>query len=89
MFKKRWFSHVIRDMLTLRYGTKADFMYAGRLNSNQLNRYMSFMLSNGLMEEHRNGGNGAHYRVTTHGEKALGKLHDIIVMLGIDDDAKS
>jgi len=89
LIKKRWFSHVIRDMLALRYGTKTDFMYAGRLNSRQLNRYMSFMVSNGLMEEHRNGGNGARYQVTAHGEEALGKLHNIMELLGMDDEVTS
>ncbi len=61
-------------------------MYVGRINSHQLNRYLDFLLSNGLLEETTSRRSAPIYQVTPHGEKALAKLQEIIDMLGVDDN---
>ena len=76
-------------MLAVGFGTKTDFMYAGRLNSQQLNRYMAFMLGNGLLDEAPSEGNSTLYRISPRGEKALSKLQEIMGLLGLGADADS
>jgi len=63
-------------------------MYAGQVNSQQLNKYMGFLLSNSLLEETASESKSATYQVTPHGGKALATLQEIIGLLGVDKDAR-
>jgi predicted transcriptional regulator len=83
--RRRWFFQVIRDMLAVGSGTKTDIMYAGRVNSQQLKRYLTFLVSNGLMAEATPMGSRTEYTTTEHGKDALSKLQEIIGMLGVDE----
>ena len=85
MPRRRWFFQVVRDMLVVGSGTKTDFMYAGRINSQQLTRYLDFLLSNGLVAQSDSVGNSSTYTTTTRGHEALHKLQEIIDMLGVDE----
>ena len=86
MPRRRWFFQVLRDMMAIGAGTEADFMYAGRINSRQLNRYLEFLLNYGLVEKDASENNSAIYRLTPRGRVALSKLQGIIDLLGVDDD---
>ena len=84
MVRRRWFFQIMRDMLAVGSGTRADLMYVARVNSTQLKRYLDFLVNNGLMEERKHGRANRLYHVTPEGKKALGKLQEIIDLLGVD-----
>lgn len=84
--RRRWFFQIIRDILAVGSGTKSDFMYAGQVNSQQLNRYMDFLLSNDFLKETASESKPITYQVTPHGDKALATLQEIIGLLGVDKD---
>jgi predicted transcriptional regulator len=86
---RRWFFQIIRDILAKGSGTKTDFMYAGQLNSQQLNRYMDFLLSNSFLKETPSESRPTIYQVTPDGDKALAKLQEIIRLLGVDRDGRT
>lgn len=88
MPRRRWFFQIIRDMLAVGSGTKTDFMYAGQVNSRQLNRYMDFLLSHNFLKQTASGNKPVTYRVTPRGDRALGKLQEIIRLLGVDKDGR-
>jgi predicted transcriptional regulator len=72
-------------MLAVGTGTRADLMYAARINSIQLSRYLSFLVDNGLLEERKTARDKKVYHLTAEGEKALWKLREIIQLLGVDE----
>jgi predicted transcriptional regulator len=78
-------------MLAVGTGTRADLIYAARINSTQLSRYLGFLVDNRLLEERKTARNKKVYHLTAEGEKALWKLREIIQMLGVDErvDARS
>jgi len=86
---RRWFFQIIRDILAAGPGTKSDFMYAGQVNSKQLNSYMDFLLSNDFLKETPSESKPIIYQVTPDGDKALAKLQEIISLLGVDRDTRA
>ena len=82
--RRRWFFRVIRGTLAVGSGTKTDLMYASRINSQQLKRYLTFLISNGLLQAATSRENRAEYAITQRGENALSKLQEIISLLGVD-----
>lgn len=84
--RRRWFLQVIRDLLAVEAGTKADLMFAGRLNSDQLKRYLQFMIDNGLKKEVSREGAGCIYVTTENGRKVLAQVGSIIDFVGIDSE---
>jgi len=86
MVRRRWFFQVMRDMLAVGTGTRADLMYVARVNSTQLNRYLNFLVNNCLLEERKSAKDKKVYHLTAEGERALGKLQEIIKLLGVDGE---
>jgi predicted transcriptional regulator len=84
-FRRRWFFQVVRDILSVEAGTKMDFMRAGRINSQQLRRYLTFLVRNGLATAETFEEDVPGYAITRRGRSALSKLDEIIALLGIEE----
>ena len=82
--KRRWFFHVMYDMLSVRSGTEPDLMCAARVNPQQLQRYLAFLISSEMLRKEVCWEGQARYATTQRGENVLSKLQKIIGLLDIE-----
>jgi len=72
---KRSAIEIIGEILELRECSKTGIMYKVNMSYALLQKYLSFLLSRGLLEQHTNGKGRITYRITPRGEELLRNIH--------------
>ena len=65
---------------------KTKIMYSANMSYSQIQKYLSFLLSQGFIDKVEVGNPKVTYQVTTKGAKLLESIDTIIEMLGFQDN---
>jgi predicted transcriptional regulator len=65
---------------------KTEIMYSVNMSYSQIQKYLSYLLSEGFIDTIKIGNPCVYYRVTEKGEKLLQLLTSVKEMLGLDGD---
>ncbi len=81
---------IIADMLRVgeNGAGKTEIMYSANMSYAQIQKYLGFLMSQGLINRVEAGNPVVTYHVTDKGLKLLRSIDNIIEMLGLDGDSR-
>jgi predicted transcriptional regulator len=83
---------IIADMLRVGEGEngagKTEIMYSANMSYAQIQKYLSFLMNQGLINRVEAGNPVVTYHVTDKGLKLLKSIDNIVEMLGLDGDSR-
>jgi len=79
---------IIADMLVVgeNGAGKTKIMYNANMSYSQIQKYLGYLVGQGLIEKMKIGNPSATYQVTESGLKLLQLINSVKEMLGLDDD---
>jgi len=83
--KRRSSIEIIADMLRLGEAGKTEIMYSVNMSYFQLQKYLTFLLEHGFIDQVKMGNPSVSYRVTRKGLKLLRAVDNILEMLELKD----
>ena len=86
--KRRSDLEIIADMLKVgEHGAgKTEIMYSANMSYSQIQKYLGYLMSQGLIDKMKMGNPSVTYQVTDSGLKLLELVSSIKEMLGLDDN---
>jgi predicted transcriptional regulator len=84
--RRRSSIEVIADMLRLGEAGKTEIMYSANMSYRQLQKYLTFMLQQGLITKVTVGNPVVTYRVTRKGLKLLRNIENILEILELTEE---
>lgn len=86
--KRRSDLEIIADMLKVgEHGAgKTEIMYSANMSYSQIQKYLGYLMSQGLIDKMKMGNPSVTYQVTDSGLKLLQLVSSIKEMLGMDDN---
>ena len=81
---------IIADMLRVgeNGAGKTEIMYSANMSYAQIQKYLSFLMSQGFIDKVEVGNPVVTYQVTDKGFKLLRSIDNIMEMLGLKDDSR-
>lgn len=88
MNRRRSNIEIIADILRIgeNGAGKTEIMYSANMSYRQLQRYLSFLLTQGFIDKVKIGNPIVTYHVTDKGQRLLSNIDGIMEMLGFQDD---
>ena len=82
---------IIADMLRVgengNGAGKTEIMYSANMSYAQIQKYLGFLMNQGLVNKVEVGNPVVRYQVTDKGSKLLRSIENIVEMLGLEEDA--
>jgi predicted transcriptional regulator len=82
---------IIADMLRVgengNGAGKTEIMYSANMSYAQIQKYLGFLMNQGLVNKVEVGNPVVRYQVTDKGSKLLRSIENIVEMLGLEDDS--
>lgn len=83
--QKRSNLQVMADILRLGEAGKTEIMYNANMSYHQLQKYLGFMMEQGLLEKFAVPNPGVKYRPTAKGQDLLRRIDGVLEVLGFQD----
>jgi len=87
MNRRRSNIEIIADMLRVgeNGAGKTEIMYSANMSYAQIQKYLAFLMDQGLINKIQVGNPSIKYHVTDKGNKLLGHIDNIMEMLGLEE----
>lgn len=83
--KRRSELDIIRDILRTGHGKTITLRYNSNLSHTQMEKYVSFLEKQGLLELEKKGQRGTLFYITEQGREILGDIDRLYERLGLND----
>ena len=83
--QKRSNLEVMADILRLGEAGKTEIMYSANMSYHQLQKYLGYMVDQGLLERFEVPNPGVKYRPTPKGRELLKRIEGVLEVLGVQD----